>query len=153
MRNLAAALLLSASSTQAVAVPPAPIALQSETIARSMAAALESNDAAKYGELLANDLHVWIDGKQVAANRSEWLSQFQHKLMTKGVKFKTSRALASNLNFVLITHVDTRGSFELGRQDCCQAYEVSQYEVTNGKVVAIRVLNTGTHDLTLTPAR
>lgn len=152
MRILAAAVLLSASSTQA-AVPPAPIALQSENFARSMAAALESNDAAKYRELLANDLHVWIDGKQVAANRSEWLSQFQRKLITKGVKFKISRALASNLNFVLISHVDSRGSFELGRQDCCQAYEVSQYEVTNGKVVVIRVLSTGAHDLTLAPAR
>lgn len=152
MRILAAALLLFASSTQA-AVPPAPIAIQSENIARSMAAALESNDAVKYRELLANDLNVWIDGKQVAADRSEWLSQFQRKLTTKGVRFKTGRALASNLNFILITHVDTRGSFEPGKQDCCQAYEVSQYEVRNGMVVAIRVLSTGAHDLTLTSAR
>src|SRR5579872_2625924 len=76
-RNLLlAGLMMAIPMSEAVAVPPPPPSAQMSAKAHDLIAALTSGDPAAYGELLAPDVHVFDNGKQVASNRAEWLRQF-----------------------------------------------------------------------------
>ena len=147
MRYFAIPLII-ASSVAIANVPPPPQLPETEATAPGLASAVESNNITKYEQFLSRNLEVWIDGKKVASTNKEWLNQFRPKLTTEGVKYRIERVLAGNQNFVLVTNFDSRGSYGVGRQECCQLFEVSQYEMKDGKVSTIRTLTTGPNDLT-----
>lgn len=143
------AIALGLFASMAVAdVPPPPLAPEAASIATGIARAVETNNPQAYEQFLASDLEVWLNGKKISSSRIEWLNRFKPQLSARGVKYRVDRVLAGNQNFMLVLHYDSRGSFEPGHQECCEFFEVSQYEVKDGRVSLIRVLSTGNTDLT-----
>jgi len=125
-------------------VPPPPDLPGQADIAIRLAEAFAHKDAAAYADLLADDLQVFEDGKQIASGKQEWMASFGRKLAAPGVQFHLISGYSSTGRILFIEYFNSLASW--GRTpppDCCWGYDAVAYDVADGKITRVQRLPGG----------
>lgn len=125
-------------------VVPAPMQPVQEDVAEKLVRAFAAKDLAAYASLLASDVQVFEDGKNVAQNKEAWLRRFGPKLAAEGVTFSLTPGLGSTGPLLFIEYFDSLASW--GRAvppACCWGYDAVAYDIVDGKIQTIRRLRGG----------
>lgn len=125
-------------------VPPPPSLPGQEALAQKLVRAFESKDQEAYAALLADDVHVYEDGKEVARDKREWLGRFAKKLTADGVIFKLTPGFSSTGRLLFIEYFNSAGSWGGDvPAHCCWSYDAVAYDISHGKITVIRRLRGG----------
>lgn len=129
------------AGAQVLAPPPLPGQID---LARKIVHAFDTKDSAAYAALLADDVMVTENDKEVARNKTDWLRIFGRKLSADGVFFKLSPGFSSTGRLLFIEYFNSAGSWGSAiPKHCCWSYDAVAYDVVDGKVAAIRRLTGG----------
>ena len=132
---------------EALAVPPPPLAPQASANAHDLITALTRGDPLAYGALLDPDVHVFDNGKQVASNGPEWLSQFSRQMQHADISILTQAVTSDQV--LTVETVSTIGKAMLACGgppkgcvvDCCFWARTGSYRLgPNGKIIEIQFL-------------
>lgn len=132
------ALLAVASPSASNAVPTPPPSFAQENVAKALVRAFNAKDVEGYGALLADDVQVFEDGKQVASTKAEWLGSFGPKLSAKGIGFKLFPGYIGAGRILFVEYFASHGSG--GKPvpgDCCDSYDAVSYALRGDRIVAI----------------
>lgn len=140
---VAAAMLLVPTLPSAQVLPPPSLPGQDDLSAR-LVAAIEGKDAKAYASLLSDDLQVFEDGKQIAANKAAWLDNFGKMLVAQGVSFKVSSGYSSTGRLLFTEYFNSMASWGgAAPSHCCWSYDAVAYDIKDGKIAVIRRLRGG----------
>lgn len=133
-----------AASAAIAHVPPPPSQPGQDELAGQIVKSIEGKDRAAYSAILAPDVRVYEDGKEIASNRDQWLEKFGKKLVASGVSFKVSPGYSSAGRLLFIEYYNSAASWgEAVPRDCCWSHDAVAYDVAAGKIVTIRRLRGG----------
>ena len=125
-------------------VPPPPMHPVQEDVAEKLVQAFAAKDLPAYASLLASNVQVFEDGKNVALNKEAWLRRFGPKLAAEGVTFNMAPGFASTGRLLFIEYFNSLASW--GRDvppACCWGYDAVAYDIVDGKIQTIRRLRGG----------
>ena len=149
--KLAFATLVFVASAGSYAQVPAPPSLPGQDRLREeLVRSIEGKDKAAYAALLADDVSVFEDGKEIAGNKAAWMEQFGEKLSAEGVYFKVTAVFSSTGRLLYIEHFNSSASWggEVPAH-CCWSNDAVAYDVADGKISVIRRLRGGGTKLNL----
>ena len=115
-----------------------------QDVAEELVRAFTEKDVAAYGSLLASNVHVFEDGKNVAQNKEAWLRRFGPKLTAEGVTFNLAPGFGSTGRLLFIEYFNSLASW--GRDvppACCWGYDAVAYDIVDGKIQTIQRLKGG----------
>ena len=145
LRHVAAVLTFLSIAPPALAqVPPPPMQALQQDVAEKLVRAFAAKDLATYSSLLASDVQVFQDGKNVAQNKEAWLRRFGPKLAAEGVTFNLAPGFGSTGRLRFIEYFNSLASW--GRDvppACCWGYDAVAYDIVDGKIQTIRRLKGG----------
>lgn len=143
-RIVGATLLILAALPADAQVPPPPSLPGQDALSAKLVRSIEKKDVPAYAALLAEDVAVFEDGEQIARGKRNWLRVFGAKLSAKGVTFKMAPGFSSTGRLLFVEYFNSAGSWVTGiPAHCCWSYDAVAYDVTGGKVTAIRRLRGG----------
>lgn len=113
-------------------------------VAKDLVRVFRAKDVDGYAALLADDVQVFEDGRQVAGIKEKWLAKFGAKLKADGVYFKLNPGYIGASRILFIEYFSSHASWGTAiPRDCCSSYDAVSYEVRDGKIVVIRRLAGG----------
>jgi len=139
----AAAALLTPSLASAQVLPPPSLPGQ-DNLGVRLVAAIEAKNLNAYASLLADNLQVYEDGKQIASNKADWLDKFGKMLVAEGVSFKVSSGYSSTGRLLFTEYFNSTASWGGAvPAHCCWSYDAVAYDIKDGKIAVIRRLRGG----------
>ncbi|WP_395331697.1 DUF4440 domain-containing protein [Novosphingobium sp. BL-8H] len=137
-------LMLSTPLATEAQVPPPPSLPGQAVLAEQLVRTIESKDVDGYAALLADDVVVTEDGKEIAHGKPDWIAQYGKKLAAHGVAFKISPGFSSTRRLLFIEYFNSAGSWGTDiPSHCCWSYDAVAYDVADGKVTTIQRLRGG----------
>lgn len=113
-------------------------------VAKDLVRVFKAKDVDGYAALLADDVQVFEDGRQVAGTKERWLAKFGAKLKADGVYFKLNPGYIGANRILFIEYFSSHASWDTAiPRDCCSSYDAVSYEVRKGKIALIRRLTGG----------